>query len=356
MVKKIIRKFSVEYMQILDESGKCDEKLMPRLSNNDIKKIYGAMLLTRTFDKKAINLQRQGRLGTYASVKGQEATQVIASLLFKKEDFVFPAFREHGVFLSLGFSPTMLFQSWGGDERGMKVPKEMNIFPVSIPVGSHPLHAVGAAMAFNYQKKKSVAITYFGDGATSEGDFHEAMNFAGEFNAPVVFICQNNQYAISVPVKEQTASKTLAQKAFAYGFEGIQVDGNDVFAVYLAVSEAMKKARSGNGPTFIECFTYRLGDHTTSDDASKYRLKSEVSDWGKKDPILRLEKHMIKKRIANEKYFDDIKNKAKGIISNAVEEYEKIKPAPIEDIFNYQFASLTDNLKEQLEKLKREVK
>ena len=174
---------------------------------------------------------------------------------------------------------------WGGDERGMLIPKDQNNFPVCIPVATQTLHAVGAAMASNIKKEKTAFLTYLGDGATSEGDFHEAMNFAGVFNAPVVFICQNNQYAISVPREKQTRSKTLAQKAIAYGFQGIQVDGNDVFAVYKATKDALQKARSKKGPTFIECFTYRIGDHTTADDSSKYRTKKELEYWQKKDRV-----------------------------------------------------------------------
>ena len=355
MTSKIIKEFQVEYLQVLDEEGNIDNKLMPKLSNSDIKKIYELMILTRVFDEKAIKLQRQGRLGTYASVKGQEASQIGSSILFQKNDFVAPAFREHGVFLTLGYSPVMLLQYWGGDERGMKSPKNINILPVSIPVGSHPIHSVGIGMAFNYLKKKSASVCYFGDGATSEGDFHEAMNFAGEFKAPVVFICQNNQYAISTPVKEQTAAETLAQKAIAYGFEGIRVDGNDVFAVYKAVSDALKKARTGMGPTFIECLTYRLGDHTTSDDALKYRLQTEVINWEKKDPILRLEKYIMKKKIGNARYFNEVKDKAEKQISNAVDDYEKIEPMPKEEIFSYLYKELTENLKEQLEDFKKEV-
>lgn len=327
---------------------------MPKLSSAEIKKMYEVMILAREFDSKAVNLQRQGRLGTYASVKGQEACQIGSAILLEKNDLAVPAFREHGLFLILGVEPVKLYQYWGGDERGMNL--DVNILPAAIPVGSHLSHAVGAAIAFKYQKKKSIAITYFGDGATSEGEFHEAMNFAGVQKAPVVFICQNNQYAISVPVKEQTAAKTLAQKAIAYGFEGIQVDGNDVFAVYKVTKEAIEKARAGKGPTFIECFTYRLGDHTTSDDASKYRNEKEVKEWEKKDPILRLERYMIKRKIANESYFKSTKSKAEKTINKAVKDYEALPLAKPEEIFNYVYASLTDELKEQQKEFKEEMK
>ena len=354
-MKKIIGNFTIEYSQILDENGICDEKLKPRLNNADIKKFYELMILTRVFDEKAVKMQRQGRLGTYASVKGQEACQIGSAILMQKDDFAFPAFREHGLFLTRGVSPVMLFQYWGGDERGMKIPENINILPVCIPVGSHLSHAVGAGIAFNYLKKKNVSVVYFGDGATSEGDFHEAMNFAGVFKAPVIFICQNNQYAISVPVKEQTASATLAQKAIAYGFDGIQVDGNDVFAVYSAMENAIKKARMGKGPTLIECFTYRLGDHTSSDDAKKYRSEKEVKEWEKKDPILRFEKYIIKKKIASESYFKSVKDNAEKKIDSAVSEYEKIPKATPSEIFDYIYSNLTPELKEEKENFVREV-
>jgi len=349
-MKKILKQFEVDYLQILDENGKLDKKHKDLLTPQQLRRIYELMILARTFDEKAINLQRQGRLGTYASLRGEEACQI------KKDDLAVPAFREHGVYLELGLPPLMLFQYWGGDERGSKMPPEVNILPVSIPVGSHPIHAVGAAMAYTYQKKKNVALTYFSDGATSEGAFHEAMNFAGVFKAPVVFICQNNQYAISTPRKEQTASLTIAQKAIAYGFEGIQVDGNDVFAVYKATQDAIAKARSGKGPTLIECFTYRLSDHTTSDDASKYRSKEEVESWEKKDPILRLELYLKSTKQADQIFFKSTKEKTEAVITQAVKKYETLaKPTPSE-IFDYLFEKPTATLKAQKAEFLKEVK
>jgi pyruvate dehydrogenase E1 component alpha subunit len=355
-LEKIIEKFSIKYLQILDESGRCDEKLKPNLTNKQIKQIYELMVLTRTFDEKALKLQRQGRLGTYASIKGQEACQIPSAIQFSTEDLVVPAFREHGVYITLGLPIEMLFQSWSGDERGMKMPEKVNILPISIPVGSHPLHAVGAAMAFKFQNKKAVSISYFGDGATSEGDFHEAMNFAGVYKAPAIFICQNNQFAISVPVKEQTASSTLAQKAIAYGFEGIQVDGNDIFAVYKATKDALQKARNNKGPTFIECFTYRMADHTTSDDASKYRKDSEVKQWEIKDPILRLKKYMIKKGIFSEQYELETKRNTEQRVEEAVKKAEAMPKELPEEMFNYTFEKLTPELNEQKDSLKDGVK
>ncbi len=353
-MRKIIEKFSVEYLQILNENGNCDKRLMPSLTKKQIKDMYEYMILTRVFDDKALKLQRQGRLGTYAPTRGQEASQIGSALVIKDEDMVFPAFRENGVFLVRGMLLELLFQFWAGDERGMCIPKNVNMFPVAITVGVQPLHAVGYSIAMKHKKKKAAAITYFGDGATSEGDFHEAMNFAGVFNAPCVFICQNNQYAISVPVEEQTASKTLAQKAIAYGFSGIKVDGNDVFAVYKVTYDALKRARAGKGPTLIECYTYRIGDHTTSDDSKKYRKEKEVKEWEKRDPILRLKRYMKKSGMFSEKYENQIKKWAEESVDKAVTKAESVPRLKPEEIFDYTYASLTEELKEQREQIKLE--
>jgi len=353
-LRKIIEKFSIEYLQILNENGRCDKRLTPSLNKKQIKKMYEYMVLTRVFDDKALKLQRQGRLGTYAPTRGQEASQIGSAFAIQDGDMVFPAFRENGVYLLRGMPMDLLFQFWKGDERGMNIPKNVNMFPVAITVGAQPLHAVGYSIALKYKKKKSAVVTYFGDGATSEGDFHEAMNFAGVFKAPCVFICQNNQYAISVPVEEQTASKTLAQKAIAYGFEGIKVDGNDVFAVYKATFDALKKARNGKGPTLIECYTYRIGDHTTSDDAKKYRKESEVKKWELKDPILRLKKYMKTMKMFSEKYENEVLKSAERSVENAVAKAESTARLKPENIFDYTYASLTEELKEQREQIKQE--
>jgi len=353
-LKKVIERFQVNYLQILNENGNCDERLMPPLNKKQIKEMYEYMILTRVFDDKALKLQRQGRLGTYAPTRGQEATQIGSAFAIKDDDMVFPAFRENGVFLVRGMPLDLLFQFWAGDERGMSIPKNVNIFPVAITVGAQLLHAVGYSMALKFKKNKAAAITYFGDGATSEGDFHEAMNFAGVFKAPCVFICQNNQYAISVPVEEQTASETLAQKAIAYGFSGIKVDGNDVFAVYKATLEALKKARAGKGPTLIECYTYRIGDHTTSDDAKKYRKESEVKKWELKDPILRLKKYMRKMKMFSEKYENEIKKTSEEQVEKALAKAEAVPKLKPEEIFDFIYSSLTQELSEQREQIKQE--
>ncbi len=346
-MENIIGKFEVPYLQILDERGKINSKLMPSIPKNVLTEMYKSLVLTRAFDDKALKLQRQGRLGTYAPMRGQEACQIGSAFALQKDDWVFPAFRENGVFMIRGVPAHMLFQYWAGDERGMRIPNGINILPVSITVGAHLPHAAGAAMAFKHQGLKNAAVVYFGDGATSEGDFHEAMNFAGVFKAPCVFICENNQWAISVPVKEQTASATIAQKAIAYGFFGIQVDGNDVFAVYRATLEALERARRGDGPTLIECFTYRLTDHTTSDDAKKYRSEDEVRDWETKDPLPRFENYLLNEKILNPVIIQKIKIDAEQLIEREVKVAESMTPQPPTEMFDYIFASRTPELDEQ---------
>ena len=267
MPKKTVQSFSVEWLQILDENGNCDEALRPPLSHEDINKLYEWMVLARVFDEKAFKLQREGRLGTYASILGQEAAQVGSAFALRPNDWMFPSFREPGASFVRGLPMRMILQYWAGDERGSLIPEELNDFPITIPVGTQIPIAVGAAWAAKLKADQIVVLCYMGDGATSKGDFHEGLNFAGVFTVPVVFVCQNNQWAISVPLKRQTAAKTLAQKAIAYGLPGVQVDGNDIFAVYRATHEAVNRARDGRGPTLVECVTYRLGDHTTADDA-----------------------------------------------------------------------------------------
>jgi len=351
MTKKVLKEFKVEYLQVLDEEGNCDESLMPKLSNDEIKKLYEMLVLIRVFDQKSFNMQRQGRLGTYIQFKGQEACQVGSAFALKDDDFIFPMYRNSGLLIARKQPIVQVLQYWSGDERGQKSPDNVNNFPISIPVGTQEVHAVGAAWAAKLRGTKQIAAVYFGEGATSKGDFHEAMNFAGVFNIPVIFICENNQYAISVPRKKQTHSETIAQKAIAYGFEGIQVDGMDVFSVYRAVSEAVAKARAGNGPTLIECFTYRMCDHSTSDDASKYRPKEEMELWIKKDPVERLEKYMRKKGLLDDAYKENVLNKSKDIIEKAVTEFEKILAPDPKDIFRYVFAEMTNQQKEEMEEL-----
>ncbi len=351
MPRSVKKTFQVEWLQILDEEGNCDVELMPPLADDELRKFYEWMILIRVFDQKALNLQREGRLGTYAPVLGQEAAQVGSALALKPDDWMLPAFREGGAYLVRGLPMWMILRYWLGDERGGQIPRDQHNFTVGIPVGTQIPHAVGMAWAAKLKRDPVAVLVYFGDGATSKGDFHEGLNFAGVLKVPVVFLCQNNHWAISVPLRQQTASQTLAQKAIAYGFEGIQVDGNDVFAVYKATSEALEKARSGDGPTLIECVTYRIGDHTTADDAKRYRSPQEVVEWQRKDPIDRLKKYMIKKGLWSDAYGQQVYTQAQERVEAAVREMEDVAPSDPRDIFRYTFKELTPDLKEQMEEL-----
>ncbi|MDP4012294.1 MAG: pyruvate dehydrogenase (acetyl-transferring) E1 component subunit alpha [Candidatus Nanoarchaeia archaeon] len=353
-MKKVVGEFKVEYLQVLDEKGNCDKNLMPKLSKKQIKDLYKAMILGRQFDNRALNLQRQGRIATYPSILGQEASQVGSAYAFDKSTWIFPSFREHAALILRGVPMEKLYLYYAGDERG-NVSAKQKCFPTSVPVSTHNLHAVGFAWGNKIQKKKATVVTYFGDGGTSEGDFHESMNFAGVFNLPVIFICQNNQYAISIPREQQTASKTLAQKAIAYGFPGIQVDGNDIFAVYKATQEAMKHVKSGKGPYFIECVTYRLSHHTTADDWTRYRTKKEVDAWSKKDPVLRLKNYMLKNNFLTEKENKKILKDAEIKVEKAVKKFESVSTMKPEDMFQYMYKEMPWNLQEQLQDLKESL-
>jgi len=348
MAERIIESFEVKRIEILDEKGNADESLMPALSDSDIRRIYELLIIARTFDQRALQLQREGRLGTYAPILGQEACQVGSAVALEKSDWIFPSYRESGVYITIGYPLHMLFQYWAGDERGLKTPDTLNILPISIPVGTQVLHAVGAAMAARYRKDKAAAVTYFGDGGTSTGDFHEGLNMAGVFKLPVIFICQNNQWAISMPREKQTASKTLAQKAYSYGFEGIQVDGNDIFAVYKATEYALRKAKQGDGPTLLECITYRIHDHTTSDDASRYRPKQEVDAWKARDPIQRLRLFMEKKGLFTAQYQKEVEEKAKSTIDEAVKTMESLEAPHPGEMFSYIYEKPTPRQTKQL--------
>ena len=332
---------------MLNELGEVDQSLMPQLSDPDMIRMYEAMVLARTFDERAVALQREGRLGTYPPITGQEAAQIGSAFAFSPSDWIFPSFREMGVHLLLGYPIPQLLQYWTGDERAQKVPEGLNIFPFCVAVGSQIPHAVGAALAARHRRDPVAVIAYFGDGATSKGDFHEGFNMAGVFRLPVVFICQNNQWAISVPLKGQTASETIAQKAIAYGFEGVQVDGNDVFAVYRATRQALEKARSGGGPTFIECLTYRMADHTTADDAGRYRSAEEVALWRGRDPILRMERFLASRGLWNSDQGGEVKARMTGIIDQAVQQMEAEPPPAPAELFEGTLATLNPRQAEQ---------
>ncbi|MBI2448816.1 pyruvate dehydrogenase (acetyl-transferring) E1 component subunit alpha [Candidatus Pacearchaeota archaeon] len=322
------------------------------MDKQEILHAYELMVLSRLFDSKMLALQRQGRLGTFASSQGHEAIQVGSVMALKKDDWVAPYFRQWPAFIALGYPMEMLLQYNSGDERGMLIPKGINVLPVNIPVSSQIPHAVGLAWGFKKKGQKKVVVCFLGDGATSKGDFHEALNFAGVFKVPVILICENNQYAISVPLKRQTASKTIAQKADAYGIEGMRIDGNNVEEIYEAVIKAREIALQGK-PVLIEAVTYRLSDHTTADDASRYRSKSEVEEARKKDWRIILKNKIINEGFWNESKEKQLIKKLELLIEKAVKKFESIKPVDPMDIFNYTFNEMTYQLKRQSETFKR---
>jgi len=355
--KNITLSEKIEYLSILDESGKLDKKLEPDIAEDVLLRLYRTMLLGRRFDERSLNLQRQGRIGTFAPIKGQEAAQLGAVANLSRSDWMVPAFRETAAELWRGRSLESIILYYNGYNEGVDIPQDHNDLPISVPVGSQIIHAVGVGWAAKYRQKKDVAMTFFGDGATSEGDFHEGLNFAAVFQAPVVFVCQNNQWAISVPLSKQTHSKTLAQKALAYGMPGIQVDGNDILAVYVAAQEAVDRARSGGGPTLIECVTYRLMMHTTADDPKRYRSDEEVALWSKRDPLPRFQKYLMDKELLSEAKIKSVESEVLDEIQTAVDRAEKQMEAlgnPL-DMFEHAYAELPVHLKEQKALLDKEL-
>jgi pyruvate dehydrogenase E1 component alpha subunit len=313
----------VDYLSILDQDGNLDKNLEPDIPDDRLLWIHHMMLLARRFDERMLKLQRQGRIGTFAPVQGQEASQLGTAAVLRDSDWLVPAFREVAAEMARGKTMEGILLSYGGFNQGATVANGRNNLPVSVPVGSQVIHAVGLAYGMKYRKKDDVALVYFGDGATSEGDFHEGLNFAAAFQVPAIFVCQNNQWAISFPRSKQTRSKTLAQKALAYGMPGIQVDGNDVLAVYSATKEAVDRARSGGGPSLIECVTYRLSMHTTADDPKRYRTDQDVEEWQKRDPIPRFQKYLKDKGLLTDERIQEIEGEIETQIQEAVDRAEK---------------------------------
>lgn len=344
-----IAKFSVKNVSVLDEKGNIDYSLMPSLNDDDVRTIYWYMNLARLLNKKMLNLQKQGKLGTFASTYGQEAGEVALAHAIKGVPNVWLAqsFRETAVMLHKDVPMDQILRYWGGYEIGSHIAKELHVLPVSIPISSQLNHAVGISYAMKLRGEPGAAIAFFGDGGTSEGEAHEAMNMAGVLQTPTIFFCQNNQYAISVPRAKQTHSETIAQKAIAYGFEGIQCDGNDIFSTYRVVKYALEKALKGGGPTFIEAMTYRLDNHTTADDWHKYRTEQEVAEHVKLDPMLRLRKYMQDKGMWNDEHENGMIADAQRRVDEAVASYETTPKPKVGEIFDYTYEKLPPILQEQ---------
>lgn len=320
--EKIVISDKIEHLSILDHQDNLDTDLEPDIPEELLRKLYRAMLLGRKFDERLLNLQRQGRIGTFPPISGQEASQLGAVAHLRPTDWLVPSFRETAAEVWQGRALESILIYNNGYNEGSAIPKKLKTLPISIPVGSQIIHAAGIGWAAKYRKTDEVVMTFFGDGATSEGDFHEGLNFASVFQTPVIFICQNNQWAISVPLARQTHSKTIAQKAVAYGMPGIQVDGNDILAVYAAAEEAVTRARSGEGPTFIECVTYRVMMHTTADDPKRYRTEEEVESWRARDPLPRFRKYLLKRGVLSEDELPELETDVLDQIQTAVDRAE----------------------------------
>lgn len=340
-------------IQMVDENGNIvTDAHAEDITEEKIKSFYYHMLRIRTYDQKGIALQRQGRIGTYVPFGGQEASQVGSALALDKDDWMFPTYRDHGAALTFGGEMHRLYLYWNGRVEGAVPSLVKKILPASVPIATQLPHAAGAAIAEKYKGTNNAAIAYFGDGATSEGDFHEGINIASVFKAPVVFFNQNNGYAISVPIEKQMNSETIAQKAVAYGIPGVRIDGMDVFSVYFTVKDALERARRGEGPTLIESVVTRFGPHTTADDPTKYRDQKAYEQLREKiDPILRLERLMKNKGIWDEVWAVNVQTEITEEVEKAVEEMENFVPPNPADMFDYVFEELPWTLQEQKEEL-----
>ncbi|WP_306061713.1 pyruvate dehydrogenase (acetyl-transferring) E1 component subunit alpha [Natronococcus wangiae] len=344
-----IAQFTIRSVQVLSEDETVDEELVPSLTDEELLELYEQMKRSRRLDERAIALQRRGELGTYAPAIGQEAAQIGSAFAMAEDDWIVPSFREQPALLVRETSPHKVLQYAMGMEEGAEIPGGEGALPPAIPVGTQPLHAVGVGWGEALQGRSNVALTYFGDGATSEGDVYEALNFAGVYDAQTVFVCQNNRYAISTRLEKQTDAETLAQKAVAAGIEGIRVDGNDVLAVYRVARDAIEKARDGD-PVMIEALTYRRSMHTTSDDPSVYREPEEETEWEARDPIVRFQVYLEDRGILDEEtkaaIDDRVETEIAEAIDRAQEDREELDPA---DMFRHVYAEMPPELERQFE-------
>ncbi|MFC7370090.1 pyruvate dehydrogenase (acetyl-transferring) E1 component subunit alpha [Fictibacillus iocasae] len=336
-------------LQILNENGEVvDTGYRAEMTEELTKDLYTKMLRARLFDRKGVNMQRQGRIGTYVPFEGQEAAQIGSAMAMGQGDWMFPSYRDHGATMTFGHSLKNLFLYWKGRQEGCVPPDGVHIFPPAVPIASQLLHATGAAWAEKMKGTDRASIVYFGDGATSEGDFHEGLNFASVFNVPVIFFNQNNGFAISVPIEKQMKSKTIAQKAQAYDIEGMRLDGNDVFSVYFHTRTAVERARAGHGPSLIEAVTWRYGAHTTADDPTKYRDQNESAARREKtDPLLRLERFMKNENMWNDAWLTQLEASLSEEIEEAVKAMEEEPAAQVNDMFDHVFAENPWPLEEQ---------
>jgi pyruvate dehydrogenase E1 component alpha subunit len=345
---KAVASFEIRYTQFLDEHGKATQELPACAKDTaELVDLYRWMVLMRTYDAKAIALQRTGQLGTYAPILGQEAIQTGVGSAMRSDDVFLMTYREQGVQLMRGVTMKELFLYWSGDERGSDYAGPRRDFPICITIAAHCTHAAGAAYAIKLKREQRAVVCALGDGATSKGDFYEGMNAAGAWQLPLIFLVSNNQWAISVPRAAQSAAETLAQKGIAAGIHSEQVDGNDVIAVRDAMERALAKARSGGGPSLIEALTYRLSDHTTADDASRYRSADEVAEAWKREPVLRLRNHLTAAGAWDKAREEALVRECNERVQAAVQEYiDTPMPKPA-DMFEHLYATLPPALEAQ---------
>jgi 2-oxoisovalerate dehydrogenase E1 component alpha subunit len=352
--RHVVAQFQIPYVQLLDPVGNTVGEL-PDFANHpaELLAMYRVMVQARVFDTKAVNLQRTGKLGTYPSCLGHEAVHVGVGAALRPEDVVFPVYREIGTKFWRGIEMKDVLLYWGGDERGTLYQNSPQDFPFCVPIGSQMPQAAGAALAFQLRGEARCALGYIGDGGTSQGAFYEAINFAGARALPLVTVIVNNQYAISAPLSTQTACQTLAQKGIAAGIRCVQLDGNDLFAVRQVVAEAAARARSGGGPTVIEALTYRLSDHTTSDDASRYRPADEVTAARKLEPLLRTRAFLEARGLWNQQAEQQLRSECAAAVEDAVRQYLATPRQSTDSMFEHVYAEMPKGLLQQRDQARR---
>ncbi|WP_185806862.1 pyruvate dehydrogenase (acetyl-transferring) E1 component subunit alpha [Bacillus sp. HMF5848] len=337
--------------QILNEQGEVvNENAVPNLSDDELKELMRRMVYTRILDQRSISLNRQGRLGFYAPTAGQEASQLASQYALEKEDFILPGYRDVPQLVWHGLPLYQAFLFSRGHFLGNQIPEDVNVLPPQIIIGAQIIQAAGVALGLKKKGKKAVAITYTGDGGASQGDFYEGINFAGAYKAPAIFVVQNNRFAISTPVEKQSSARTIAQKAVAAGIPGVQVDGMDPLAVYVATKEARERALNGEGPTLIETLTYRYGPHTMAgDDPTRYRTSELDNEWERKDPIVRFRKYLENKGLWNEEIENQVIEQAKEDIKQAIKKADDTPKQKVTDLIANMYEELPFNLEEQME-------
>ena len=340
-------------IQRIEVMGTDEDEDFPWIEEDEYKELYRKMMIARKFDEKAFSLQRRGEISTYAPHKGQEACQIGAIFALEDDDWMVPSFRETAAFIQRGAPLDKIFQRWMGDANGQKGLSDLNTLPVAIPVGTQNLHTAGLGMAMSFEEDDNAVIGFTGDGSTSEGDFHEALNFSGVYDAHSIFFVQNNKFAISMPIERQTNSQTIAQKALAYGIDGIQVDGNDILAVIKATQEALEKARNGE-PVLIEADTYRLEDHTTSDDSTRYRDEGQVEEWKEHDPLKRFREYLQEHGIWDEE-LEAFEEEAKEMVDDAAKKAIEMDDPEFDELFDYVYENMPEMLKKEKEEFREEV-